>query len=106
MWEPVVHIALKDDAVAMCDAPMDAWSPRAEDPERATCAECVETYVEGWDAAQEAAGGGERPPGTPLRPPGPPSGASGTPFLVLAVAVALALAAAAVALLVAGGGGH
>jgi hypothetical protein len=103
MWEPVVHIALADDDVAMCDAPMEAWSPRAEDPERATCAECVETYVEGWDAAREARGSREGWAGHDALEGDPSEVSTGTPFLVLAVVVTLAVAAAAGAILVAGG---
>ncbi|MDH6226788.1 hypothetical protein [Streptomyces sp. MJP52] len=102
MWEPMVHVALKGDVVALCDAPIDAWTPRAEDPEQATCPECVGTYVEGWDAAQETPEGMEIPPGTPVTPAGQPWGGSRVVLLLLAAAVVLGLASAAVALLVGG----
>jgi hypothetical protein len=104
MWEPVVHIALRGDAVAMCDAPIDTWTPRAQDPEEATCGECVETYIEGWDAAQETPDGIVHPPGTPSMPiDAPPAGAR-TPSLLLALGGVLALVATLLTLLVTGGG--
>ncbi|WP_448318998.1 hypothetical protein [Streptomyces sp. CO7] len=104
MWEPVVHIAVKGDAVAMCDAPIDAWTPRAQDPEQATCGECVEACIEGWDAAQETPDGIVHPPGTPPDPTGPNTGELRTPSLLLAFGGVLALVATLVALLVTGGG--
>lgn len=48
----VIHIALKGDVVAMCDASIDRLAPRATEPEQATCTECIDTYIEGWAAAQ------------------------------------------------------
>ncbi|MEU3553816.1 hypothetical protein [Streptomyces fragilis] len=104
MREPVVHIALEGDVVAVCDAPIDVGTPRAQDPEQATCGECVEACVEGWEAARETPDGIVRPPGTPPRSAEQPAGDLRAPSLLLAFGGVLALVATLVALLVTGGG--
>ncbi|MFF3516158.1 hypothetical protein [Streptomyces sp. NPDC002573] len=100
-----MHIALKGDVVAMCDAPIDRSAPRAEEPEQATCQECVDLYIEGWAAAQEQPSVGAPP--MPAYPPSlayPPSPARRPARLVVAVGVGLALAVGGVVYAVAGGG--
>ncbi|WP_405558588.1 hypothetical protein [Streptomyces sp. NBC_01171] len=99
MREEVVHIALKGDVVAMCDAPIDRSAPRAEEPEQATCQECIDTYIEGWAAAQQG-----RPAGTPSMPTYPPTAGRRPPWLLAVAGASLALAAGGVAYAFAGGG--
>ncbi|MFF0133077.1 hypothetical protein ACFYTG_46670 [Streptomyces mirabilis] len=85
----VVHIALVGDAVAMCDAPLGRGVPRADEPEQATCQECIDTYIEGWAAAQEGL-----PKGIPSMPAYPPSSRRPTAVRYVAMGAAAGLAVA------------
>ncbi|MFB7575403.1 MULTISPECIES: hypothetical protein [unclassified Streptomyces] len=98
MSEGVVHIALKGDVVGMCDAPIDRSAPRAEEPEQATCEECIDIYIEGWAAAQE-----QRCVGAPPMPPYPPSPRRPA-WLMVAAGVGLTLAVGGVVYAFTGGG--
>lgn len=100
----VVHIALDGDAVAMCDALMERRAPRAEEPEQATCQECIDTYIEGWAAAQESL-----PAGVPPMPPYSPSSRRPTAVRYVGMGAAAALAVAGIvywAISHDGGGGN
>ncbi len=94
-----MHIAFKGDVVAMCDAPIDRSAPRAEEPEQATCQECIDLYIEAWAALQE-----QRSVGAPPMPAYPPSPARRPTRLVVAAGVGLALTIGGVLYAFTGGG--
>ncbi|MFK0025789.1 hypothetical protein [Streptomyces sp. NPDC090798] len=86
---PIVHIALSGDTLAMCDARIERRAPRAAEPEQATCQECIDTYIEGWAAAQH-----DGPPGAPPMPSYPPSRRpSAMRYAAMGATAALAVAA-------------
>ncbi|MGX1676034.1 hypothetical protein [Streptomyces sp. NPDC055400] len=102
MQEEVVHIAIKGDMVAMCDTPIDRSAPRAEEPEQATCQECVDTYIEGWAASQDEY---PAPAGTSPMPTYPPSAGKRPAWLMGAVGTGLALVVGGVVYTSTSGGG-
>lgn len=94
----VVHIALEGDTAAMCDAPLNPSAPRAEEPEKASCQQCIDIYIEGWEATLEPL-----PDGVPPMPTYPPTAGRRPTWLKAAVVIGVALATAGTVYALSGG---